>query len=103
MVFYFLISIVFIAEVIIALFVITSLVKLDKILNSANIFFDEVKPKIKDIMQIVRKLSEQMIELAPIVRGKIKSVINKMVVDQLKSLLTGLTFWLVKTEVEKRI
>ena len=103
MVFYFLISIVFIAEVIIALFVITSLVKLDKILNSANIFLEEVKPKIKDIMQIVRKLSEQMIELAPIVRGKIKSVINKMVIDQLKSLLTGLTFWLVKTEVEKRI
>ncbi len=103
MVFYFLISIVFIAEVIIALFVITNLVKLDKILNSANIFLEEVKPKIKDIMQIVRKLSEQMIELAPIVRGKIKSVINKMVIDQLKSLLAGLTFWIVKTEVEKRI
>jgi hypothetical protein len=94
---------VLIAEVIIALFVITNLVKLDKILNSANIFLEEVKPKIKDIMQIVRKLSEQMIELAPIVRGKIKSVINKMVIDQLKSLLAGLTFWIVKTEVEKRI
>jgi len=103
MVFYFLISIVFIAEVIIALFVITNLVKLDKFVRSANTFLEEVKPKIKDIMQIVRKLSEQMIKLAPIVREKIKSVIGKMVVDQLKSLLAGFTFWIVKSEVEKRI
>ena len=101
MLFYFLISIVFIAEIIIAFTIIMHIIKLDKKLIEYNKFIDEVKPLIKDIMETTRKLSEEFSKLAPKFVDMIKNVAVDFVRGQLKSLLGALTFWLVKKEVEK--
>ncbi len=99
----FLISIVFIAEIIITLTIIINLVKLDKRIIEFNDFVEDAKPDIKDIMKELEKLSEQLIELAPVFRDKIKSTVTNIIMSQLKSLLGGLTFWIVKKEVEKHV
>lgn len=102
MIFYILISIVFIAEIVIACALISVFVKLDKKIRLWNEILDEIKPKIKDITEIAKKISEQMLEFAPIVAEKVKSILYKIVADQFKSMLAGFTFWLVKKEVEKK-
>ena len=103
MVFYILISIVFIAEIIIALTVILNLIKVDKFCNDMNNLLTEINPKIKDICQISRKISEQMLEFSPIIAENIKTFFINLLKDQLKSMLAGLTFWVVKNEVSKRV
>ena len=103
MVFYFLTGIVFIAEIIIAVTITANLIKLDKNFCLYNKLLDEIKPKLKDILSIIKKISEQMVELAPIITAKIKSIFIGIIKDQLKGILAGLTFWIVKQEVEKRI
>lgn len=103
MVFYFLIGIVFIAEIIIAAAIVINLIKIDKVFYLYNQLLEEIKPEIKDILSIARKISEQVLELAPIIVEKIKSVFINIIKDQLKSVLAGLTFFAVKKEVEKRI
>ena len=103
MVFYILISIVFIAEVIIALTVILNLIKADKFCNDMNNLLTEINPKIKDICQISRKISEQILEFSPIIAENIKTFFINLLKDQLKSMLAGLTFWIVKKEVQNRI
>lgn len=103
MIFYFLISVVFIAEIIIALAIIINLLKTDKIFNETNAFITEAKPLIKDIMQTTRKLSEQFLELAPKIVTQVKSIITNMIMGHIKSIIGSLTFLLVKTEVEKHI
>ena len=99
----YLISIVFIAELIITFTIIISLYKFDKNINKFNSFLNEVKPDIKDIMQTLKNLSEQLITLAPFVVSKIKSIVTDMIIGQLKNTLGAITFWLVKKEVEKHI
>jgi len=103
MLFYFLISIVFIAEIVIAFATVTGLFKLNKVVNEYNSFIKETQPLIKDIMVTSRKLSEQFAELAPIIVKKIKSTLTNIIAGQLKSALGAITFWLVKKEVEKHV
>ena len=103
MLFYFLISIVFIAEIIITFAIVLHLIKLDNRIIEFNNFAQEAKPDIKDIMQEAKKLSEQLVKLAPAFTEKIKSIIVNTIISQLKSVLGGLTFWLVKKEVEKHV
>ena len=103
MLFYFLISIVFAAEVIIALTLIISLLKADKIILKYNKIIEEIKPQLKEVMVLTRKISGQLIELAPIFVNRIKSLLIDILVGQAKSLLGALTFWLVKKEVEKHV
>ena len=103
MLFYFLISIVFIAELIIAFTIIIGLLNFDKSINLYNSFIEQAKPDIKDIMLSCRKLSEQLIKLAPIAVNKIKAFITNLILGQLKSALGALTFWMVKKEVEKHV
>lgn len=103
MIFYFLISIVFLAEIIIGLFLIISLIKADRIVLKYDAIIDELKPSIKEVLVLVRKISYQLVELAPMVKNKIKSFIFDIIVGQAKNLLGALTFWLVKKEVEKHV
>lgn len=101
MVFYILTSIVFIAELIIAGTILIYLFKTSKLLNEYNSLLTELKPKIKDLLNTCTKISEQLVELAPIFVEKIKSFFMNIIIGQFKNALAGLTFWLVKTEVEK--
>ena len=103
MLFYFLISIVFIAELIITFAIIFNIAKIDKMLVEYNKFVDEVKPLVKDIMETMRKLSEEFSKLAPKLVDMIKNAAFDIVRGQLKSLIGALTFWLVKKEVEKHV
>ena len=103
MLFYFLTSIVFIAEIIITVALVLHLLKLDKSFIEYNNFLKETKSDIKDIMLETKKFSEQLIKLAPVFVDKIKSIISNVLMSQIKSILGGLTFWLVKKEVEKHV
>ena len=103
MVFYILTTIVFIAELIIAAAILIHLTKISKLFNEYNTLLDELKPTISDLLKTFTEISEQAVKLAPIVAETIKSVLMNMVMGQIKSVLAGLTFWLVKTEVEKHV
>lgn len=103
MLFYFLTTIVFIAELIIAFAIVLNLLKFDKTLMKYNFFLDETKPLIKDMVQTTRKLSEECLKLAPKFVEKIKLFALNMLKKQLTSLVGGITFWLVKKEVEKHV
>ena len=103
MLFYFLISIVFIAELIIAISLIICLFKLSIKFSEYNSFLDQAKPSIKELMITIRKISEQFTKLAPMIANKIKSIISNIIMGQIKSAIGALTFWLVKKEVEKHV
>ena len=103
MIFYILISIVFISELIIISAVIIHLNKWRRTLRNYNDFLEEVKPKVKDIAIISRKLSEQFKEFAPIFAEQCRRIFTNIILDQLKNVLGALTCWLVKKEVEKHV
>ena len=103
MLFYFLISIVFIAELIITFAIILHLIKLDKVINKYNLFIEDARPLIKEMLQTTRQISEEYLKLTPKIVVKIKLFALNFVKDQLKSLVGALVFWLVKTEVEKHV
>ena len=103
MLFYFLISIVFIAELIITFTIVLHFMKLDKMINKYNTLVTDVKPLIKDMFVTTRQLSEEFLKLTPKVTDKIKLFVLNFAKDQLKNLVGTLIFWLVKTEVEKHV
>jgi len=103
MLFYFLISIVFISELIIFLAVILYLKKLDKKVIEFDSFLTDIKPAVKEMFETVKKISEEILRVSPIIVEKIKSSVVDIVMGQLKSLAGALTFWLVKKEVEKHV
>ena len=103
MVFNFLITIVFIAEIIIAVSLAVSLIKFDKKLIAYNEFLEEAKPSIKSLMILIRKISGQILEFAPLIVKQVKTSLVNAFMGQIKSLAGGITFWLVKKEVEKHV
>ncbi len=103
MIFYFLITIVFIAELIITFALILNLIKLDKVFIKYNELVESVKPSMKELLITVRKISEQLVEFAPIVAEKAKSILTNLIMGHVKNALGALTFWLVKKEVEKHM
>ena len=103
MIFYFLITVVFIAEIIITVTIIINLLKLDRIFISCNSFIEEVNPTLNELLVAYRKISEQLVSYAPIFVEQIKAFAVKLFVDQLKNMLGALTFCLVKNVTEKHI
>jgi len=103
MLFYFLISVVFVAELIITFALVSHLIKLDKEVNKYNVFIEEAKPLIKEMLQTTRQLSEEFLKLTPKIVDKIKLFALNLAKDQLKTLVGGLVFWLVKTEIERHV
>ena len=103
MIFYFLVSIVFIAEIVLTIFLLGILHKLDKNIIKYNALLNDLNPSIKDILNTYQDLSKELLNLAPIVTSKLKNIIKDIVIGQLKSFVGALTFWLVKKEVEKHI
>ena len=79
------------------------MIKADKEILKYNAVIEDVKPSVKDVMVLVRKISAQLVEFAPMVATKIKSVAMNIIIGQLKNTLGALTFWLVKKEVEKHV
>ena len=79
------------------------MIKADKEVLKYNAIIEEVKPSIKEVMILARKISGQLVELAPTIATKLKSIAVDIIMGQLKSTLGAITFWLVKKEVEKHV
>ena len=79
------------------------MIKLDKVINRYNVFIEEAKPLIKEMLQTTRQLSEEFLKLTPKIVEKIKLFAMNFAKDQLKNLVGTMIFWLVKTEVEKHV
>ena len=103
MIFYFLISIVFIAEIVLTVFLLAILYNLDKKILEYNSLLKDIKPSVKDILSTYGDLSKEFLKLAPILVDKIKVFAKDFFVGQFKSAIGALTFWLVKKEVEKHV
>ena len=103
MVFVILISIVFIAELIIAFTVVSNLVKLDKRINESILFLEEAKPKLKELLEIVKKISEQLLELIPVWIENLKQQRDKIILNQTRSLISGILFWSINIKVINRL
>lgn len=101
MIFYFLISIVFISEVIICLAILFWLIKADKIILKYNTILDDTSDSIKSLMQTVRKISEQLVQLVPIFVDEIKSAISNLILGHIKNLAGTFVFLITKKEFEK--
>lgn len=96
------IAIVFIAELVIASAIIVNLIKLDKCIIKYDTFITDIQPKIKDIVKLIRLLSEQSIEFANLYSNRIKMFVKNIVSNQVKNILSAITFWTVKTTLEKK-
>ena len=96
MIFYFLITIVFIAEIIITAAILIHLAKWSKTFEDLNGFLDEAKPKLKYISKIGLKISEQLTELAPIWVDNLKTAFWKQILNTLKGVLAGSLLWKLK-------
>lgn len=103
MVFTILITIVFIAELIIAFSILSWLIKLDKRVLDINLEFKEIKSKIIDIMQLCKAISEQIVELTPIWVDNFKERLKELALKQTESLMSGLLFWCINIRVIKKL
>ena len=103
MVFVILISIVFIAELIIAFSIIINLVKLDKNINEAAVFIDDFNPRLKEVLELMSKISDQVAELVPIWVENLKKERDKIILNQTKSLISGILFWGINIKVINRL
>ena len=90
MVYTILISVVFIAELIIAITVLQNLVKLDKVVVSLDDTVIETKEGIRDICELMRKISEQWQILAQDFVDKTKKRSEDILLKQLSKILVGL-------------
>ena len=103
MVFKILISIVFIAELIIAFSIIFQLVKFDRAINKTIIYLEKTNPKINELLDLFHKISGQILELIPIWLENIKEKRDEIILMQAKSLMSTILFWCINIKVIKRI
>lgn len=103
MVFVILISIVFVAELIIAFSVITNLIKFDKRIKRAVQFLEEAEPRLKELLVVVQKISAQILELIPVWLATLRQERDKIILNQAKSLISTILFWSINIKVINRI
>lgn len=103
MVFYIFSTIVFIAEIIITISILWSLYHWDKIFKKSDEFLADIKPQIKEIASLYRQISEKFVEISPIIVNNIKNTVTNFVINQSKSILTGILTCLVSKHIEKII
>ena len=103
MVFVILISIVFVAELIIAFSVITNLIKFDKRIKLSAQFLEEAEPRLKELLVVVQKISAQILELIPVWLATLRQERDKIILNQAKSLISTILFWSINIKVINRI
>ena len=102
MVFYILIAIVFIAELVISGTIISHLIKWGKLFREWNEFLDEEKSNIRSITETARKISEQLMELAPMCVENIKRIFAEIAIKNIKNMLVGILIWTVKRQIKNK-
>jgi len=103
MVYTILISIVFIAELIIAIAIIQALVKFDKKILSLDTTLTEITPGIKDVSSLIKKISEQWVILAQDFVNKAKRDSEDLLLKQFSKILVGLLVLSLNFKFVKRI
>lgn len=93
MLFTFLITIVFIAELIIAFSIIINLVKFDKFINGLNETVQSLKPLFQDIFVLVRKISLQFVELSRRFVCGIEVGRDEIIIKQIAKFILGILFF----------
>lgn len=102
MIFTFLITIVFIAEIIIAISVILNLLRLDKAVLNLNETIEVINPEVKEICTLGRKISSQLKELSQRFTEKVKDEREKFLTDKLVSVLLGALVWKMNIKAIKK-
>lgn len=103
MIFTFLISIVFIAELIITFAILNVLFKLDKMLLETNETVIKAKPEIKDIANLAKLISSQLIEFAENFRDNVKKEEEKFAVNILSKILITLVLLKINSKTVRKI
>lgn len=103
MVYTILISIVFVAELIIAIAIIQALVKFDKKILSLDTTLTEITPGIKDVSSLIKKISEQWVILAQDFVNKAKRDSEDLLLKQFSKILVGLLVLSLNFKFVKRI
>ena len=103
MIFTILITIVFIAEIIISVAIINYLIKFDKLILDLNNIIELAKPGIKDVSELVCKISGQFVELSEDSVADFKSNQEKFALKQLSKLLAALVLWKFNSKLITRI
>ena len=103
MLFYFFITIVFISQLIITTSLMIILIKFDFKINQINKYIDNSKPKIKVVCNLTKKISEQLKDLSEILVEKFHEEKERITLEILKSLMSGILFWSINIKVAKRL
>lgn len=103
MVFTILISIVFIAEIIITIAIFKTLISLDKKILELNETVELAKPGIKDISTLVKKISEQILELTNDAIASLKINQEKFALKQITKILGALFLWKLNSKAINKI
>ena len=103
MVFTILISIVFIAEIIITIAVFRFLFSIDKKILDINDTIILAKPSIKDVSELVKKISEQYVEISEHFVDDFKDNQEKFVLKQLTKFLGALILWRLNSKAINKI
>ena len=90
MIYTILISVVFVAELIIAITIIQNLIRLDKVIINLNDTFIETKGSIKDVCVLARKISEQWQILAQGFVDRTKEESEEFLYKKLSKVLVSL-------------
>ena len=103
MIFLFFISIVFIAELIIAFTVFNSLFKLDIKINKLSEALINKRADIKDITALAKAISEQLKELSEEFVDNFNEKKEEIILSLAKSLMSAILFWSINIKVVKRL
>jgi len=103
MVYTILISIVFIAELIITITIIQNLLRLDKAILEFNNTITEIQPGIKDVSELARKISEQWQILAGDFVEKTKRNSEDIMLKHLSKILMSILILNLNFKIVKKI
>ena len=103
MIFKIFLTIVFIAEIIITIAVLTMLIKFDKKVLSVNDFIVESNPNINDICSLVHKISAQLKDLSIDFVDKLRREQEEAMYNRLLKILTILLLWKINSKTINKI
>lgn len=98
MLFTFLITIVFIAELVISIAILVGLIKLMQKTQGLNELVTEAKPKIKDISVLCKGISEQFIEFAENFVSKFNKKSEDIALNYLTKILGMFLLWKINSK-----
>ena len=97
------IAIVFIAELIIMCALIFNLIKLDKFITDTDELITLVKPSIKTVAELAKKISEQIAELVPVWIENLNRTKEKIIMKLIGNIFTAFIFWRINVKFINKI